>query len=67
MPTQGLAQANPPPDASQLPEEVLNLKINLDISDALSDAEIGALRKFRRAADYIAAGEYRCTYTGPIY
>jgi xylulose-5-phosphate/fructose-6-phosphate phosphoketolase len=57
MPKQEIAQANPPPDSSQLPDALLKLKIDLVTSDALSDGEVEAIRKFRRAADYIAAGE----------
>jgi xylulose-5-phosphate/fructose-6-phosphate phosphoketolase len=57
MPKQEIAEANPPPDASQLPEALLKLKVNLETTDALSDAQVDAIRKFRRAADYIAAGE----------
>jgi xylulose-5-phosphate/fructose-6-phosphate phosphoketolase len=55
MPKQELAQANPPPDQSQLPGDILKLKVDLDISNVLSDEELHALEKFTRAAEYIAA------------
>jgi xylulose-5-phosphate/fructose-6-phosphate phosphoketolase len=50
-------QANPPPLASQLPEDCLLLaqKLNLTQLDKKTHENIKA---FRRAADYIAAGKY---------
>ena len=56
MPGQKLFQPNPPPDQSLIPESVLDLSVKLDISHALSDNELVAVKQFRRAADYIAAG-----------
>lgn len=55
MPAQELFQANPPPDPSLLPESLNSLSVKLDL-DALTPAELSDVRKFRRAADYIAAG-----------
>ena len=58
MPAQLLAQPNPPPERSQLPETLLNLSIRLNISEYLSKDELQALRTFRRAACYISAGVF---------
>ncbi|KAF8896623.1 XFP N-terminal domain-containing protein [Infundibulicybe gibba] len=55
MPGQVIAQANPPPDASLLPDSLLELGISLNTKDFLSPEELNAVRMFRRAADYIAA------------
>ncbi|KZP31650.1 D-xylulose 5-phosphate/D-fructose 6-phosphate phosphoketolase [Athelia psychrophila] len=55
MPGQEIAQANPPADASLLPDSVLDLHIHLDNKNILTDDELASIRKFRRAADYIAA------------
>ncbi|TCD60297.1 hypothetical protein EIP91_010418 [Steccherinum ochraceum] len=55
MPAQELAQANPPPDPSLLPEYVLDLKTVIPNQNVLSPAELSAVQQFRRAADYIAA------------
>ncbi|KZP31655.1 hypothetical protein FIBSPDRAFT_705530, partial [Athelia psychrophila] len=52
---QEIAQANPPADASLLPDSVLDLHINLDNKSILTDDELTSIRTFRRAADYIAA------------
>ena len=58
MPGQQIAQANPPPDASLLPDSLLDFGVQLDNKDVLSKHELAAIHKFRRAADYIAAGEH---------
>ncbi len=55
MPAQLLFQPNPPPDASLLPKSLDALKVDLKL-DVLSETELLDLKKFRRAADYIAAG-----------
>ncbi|THH28321.1 hypothetical protein EUX98_g5854 [Antrodiella citrinella] len=55
MPAQQLAQPNPPPDPSLLPESILSLKVELNYKNVLSSQELSALKQFRRAADYIAA------------
>jgi xylulose-5-phosphate/fructose-6-phosphate phosphoketolase len=62
MPGQQIAQANPPPDASLLPDSLLDFGVQLDNKDVLSKDELSAIHKFRRAADYIAAGTHS---TGP--
>jgi xylulose-5-phosphate/fructose-6-phosphate phosphoketolase len=56
MPQQQIAQANPPPDPSLLPDSLLGLGIQLDNKHVLSQFELTAIHKFRRAAYYIAAG-----------
>jgi xylulose-5-phosphate/fructose-6-phosphate phosphoketolase len=61
MPGQEIASANPPPDPSLLPESLLQYKVNLEIQNALSEEELKAVKSFRRAANYIAAG----TFTTP--
>jgi xylulose-5-phosphate/fructose-6-phosphate phosphoketolase len=55
MPKQEISQPNPPPEPSQLPEQVLDLRISLNTQGALTPDEADAIRKFRRAADYLAA------------
>ncbi|EIM90845.1 D-xylulose 5-phosphate/D-fructose 6-phosphate phosphoketolase [Stereum hirsutum FP-91666 SS1] len=55
MPGQEIAQPNPPPDASHLPDSLLELRVKLNIKDALSKEDIKAVQTFRRAADYVAA------------
>ena len=57
MPGQLLFQPTPPPDPSQLPESILQYGVQLDISNTLSSEELTAIKQFRRAADYIAAGK----------
>ena len=56
MPGQRLFQPNPPPDRSLLPESVLDFNVSLDTRNVLSQNELAAIRQFRKAADYIAAG-----------
>ncbi|KAI0346138.1 D-xylulose 5-phosphate/D-fructose 6-phosphate phosphoketolase [Trametopsis cervina] len=52
---QELYTANPPPDASQLPDEILSLKKELNTQNVLSPEELHGIQQFRKAADYIAA------------
>ena len=56
MPAQELLVANPPADPSLLPDFIEKLKIEID-KNVLSPAELSAVQQFRRAADYIAAGQ----------
>ncbi|KAJ7911489.1 phosphoketolase [Mycena leptocephala] len=55
MPAQILLQANPPADPSLLPDSVLQLGVQLNTKNYLSDDELKAMKMFRRAGDYIAA------------
>jgi xylulose-5-phosphate/fructose-6-phosphate phosphoketolase len=55
MPGQQIAQANPPPDRSLLPDSLLEYRVQLDTKNYLPENELAAITKFRRAADYIAA------------
>ncbi|KZV62689.1 D-xylulose 5-phosphate/D-fructose 6-phosphate phosphoketolase [Peniophora sp. CONT] len=55
MPAQELAGPNPSPDASLLPDELLNLSVKLDLNGVLSPEELKAVQNFRRAANFIAA------------
>lgn len=67
MPAQLLFQPNPPPDASLLPASVGSLKVELELN-VLSPQEEQDIKAFRRAADYIAAGEFmfECHPAWPI-
>lgn len=58
MPAQELAQSNPPPDPSLLPDSILDLKTTFSIKNVLSPEELSAIQQYRRAADYIAAGMF---------
>ena len=58
MPGQLLFQPNPPPDPSQLPESILEYGVKLNTKGVLSPEELSAIKQFRRAADYIAAGPF---------
>jgi xylulose-5-phosphate/fructose-6-phosphate phosphoketolase len=58
MPAQQLLQANPPADPSLLPDSLLKYSVKLDIQNTLSKDELNAMQMYRRAANYIAAGEY---------
>ena len=58
MPGQLLFQPNPPPDPSQLPDSILEYGVQLDLTNVLSAEELNAIKQFRRAADYIAAGVF---------
>ncbi|KAG5647371.1 hypothetical protein DXG03_000439 [Asterophora parasitica] len=55
MPGQQIAQANPPPDPSLLPEDILEYNVKLDTKHFLSEQELKAVDLFTRAADYVAA------------
>ncbi|THH15649.1 hypothetical protein EW146_g4848 [Bondarzewia mesenterica] len=55
MPAEEVAQPNPPADPSHIPESILDLRVQLNICDALTDEERVCIQKFRNAADYIAA------------
>ena len=59
MPGQLLFQPNPPPDPSQLPNEILDFRVQLNTKNVLTDDELRCVRAFRAAADYIAAGQSR--------
>jgi len=50
MPGQQLAQANPPPDPSNLPAKLGELAVKLKL-DVLSDEEVQSLKDFRAAAN----------------
>ena len=50
MPAQELDGPNPPPDASLLPDELLNLSVKLDLNGVLPPEELKAVQNFRRAA-----------------
>lgn len=62
MPAQQLAQPNPPPERSQLPESLLSLGIGLNTDESLSKDELHAIKCFRRAACYISAGVFFCLF-----
>ncbi|KAG6919201.1 hypothetical protein DXG01_008499 [Tephrocybe rancida] len=55
MPGQHIAQANPPPDASQLPKDLLKYTAQLNTHDYLSHDELKSIDLFTRSANYIAA------------
>jgi xylulose-5-phosphate/fructose-6-phosphate phosphoketolase len=55
MPAEILDRPNPPPGKSHLPDSILDFEVNLDITNSLSKEERGAIQKFRRMANYIAA------------
>ncbi|CAL1716765.1 unnamed protein product [Somion occarium] len=54
MPAQLLSQPNPPPDPSHIPDSILSLRVDVP-KNVLSSNELDSIRRFRRAADYIAA------------
>lgn len=56
MPAQQLAQPNPPPEPSQLPESLLDLKVQFSNIEILSEYELRAVKAFRSVACYISAG-----------
>ena len=58
MPGQEIFQPNPPPDPSQLDDAILKFAVQLDTNQYLSDDELQSIQLFRRAADYIAGGEF---------
>ena len=55
MPGEILDRPNPPPGKSQLPDSILEYRVNLDTANVLTSEELQAIAKFRRTADYIAA------------
>lgn len=58
MPAQRLAERNPPADPSHLPDSVLGFRAYASAEFVITPAELSSLRKFTRAANYIAAGSY---------
>ncbi|GJE94524.1 phosphoketolase family protein [Phanerochaete sordida] len=52
---QVIFEANPPPDPSQLPDEILDFRVQLNTKNVLTDDELRCVRAYRAAADYIAA------------
>jgi len=56
MPGQFIDQPNPAPEASHLPDDTLKLAVSLDHKGFLPEKDRNAINKFRRAADYLAAG-----------
>ena len=63
MPGEIIDRPNPQPLPSKLPEEVLQLSVKLD-KVKLSEDVYKSLTEFRRAANYIAAGELSVTLFG---
>lgn len=55
MTGQQLTTPNPPADPSLLPDYLNDLRVELNIKEALDDATLSAVQKYRRAAMYIAA------------
>ncbi|KZT39555.1 D-xylulose 5-phosphate/D-fructose 6-phosphate phosphoketolase [Sistotremastrum suecicum HHB10207 ss-3] len=55
MPGQELYQPNPPPEASLLPDSVLELQPHVDKEQHLDPPTLAAIKKYRRAALYITA------------
>ena len=55
MPGQRLSQPNPPPDLSHIPDSILDNQVRPGAC-SINDTELAAVEKFRRAANYIAAG-----------
>jgi xylulose-5-phosphate/fructose-6-phosphate phosphoketolase len=65
MPGQELLQANPPPDPSAIPDSMLQYSVLLNTQDYLSKDELGSIKAFTRAANYIAAGQSQRIYPVP--
>lgn len=61
MPGEVIDRPNPQPLPSNIPEDVLSLAVKLD-KTKLDESTYNGLQEFRRAANYIAAGEHsiRC-------
>lgn len=57
MPGEVIDRPNPEPSASNVPDQVLELAVKLS-KDPLPEDVATSLKEFRRAACYIAAGEY---------
>lgn len=58
MPGEIIDRPNPQPLASHIPEDVLSLSVKLE-NAKLDVSTATGLQEFRRAANYIAAGEFR--------
>lgn len=56
MPGEEIDRPNPKPLASHIPESVLELSVKLEKLE-INDADLKGLEEFRRASNYIAAGE----------
>jgi xylulose-5-phosphate/fructose-6-phosphate phosphoketolase len=56
MPGEIIEEPNPPPLPSELPDYVNDLCVKID-KISLDKSVADAIYKFRRAADYIAAGK----------
>lgn len=54
MPAEIITTPNPPADASQVPQEVTNLNVELKYKNTLDVKERNAIQKFRRANLYLA-------------
>lgn len=57
MPGEVIDRPNPKALKSLIPEDVLKLSVQLEKLQ-LSDADLKGLEEFRRASNYIAAGEF---------
>lgn len=55
MPGEVIDRPNPGPSVSNIPDEVLKLSVSLEKA-ALDEQDAKALKEFRAAACYIAAG-----------
>jgi xylulose-5-phosphate/fructose-6-phosphate phosphoketolase len=51
-----VSMPNPRPDPSQLPDSILDCRVDINTKDVLSLDELYSVQCFRRAGDYIAAG-----------
>jgi len=58
MPGEVIDRPNPAPLPSQVPDEVMSLAVKLEKTTLKEDVN-EALQQFRRAALYIAAGEWK--------
>lgn len=67
MPGQQILEPNPPPDASQLPDVLLDYRVQFDVKGVLSGDALDSISQFRRAADYIAAGMYESSVHTPAH
>lgn len=57
MPGEVIDRPNPQPLPSHIPEDVLSLAVKLE-KTKLDESTYNSLQEFRRAANYIAAGQY---------
>lgn len=53
---QEIYQPNPPPDPSQLSDDILAYSVKLNTQGVLSPEELSAIQQFRKASDFISAG-----------